>query len=97
MIHLKEGGHYFPQSENEVPQSHFFNNDYIKNYGRHSYGVNCCQVAFLMLVKDLKRLGRSNVFRAEISNTMFEILSFFHFFGATKSTSAHFIWPEICL
>ena len=62
---LKEGGHYFPQSEDGVPQPHFFNNDYIKNYGRYSYGVNCCQVAFLMLVKDLKRLGRSNVFRAE--------------------------------
>ena len=62
---LKEGGHYFPQSEGGVPEPHFFNNDYIKNYGIYSYGVNCCQVAFLMLVKDLKRLGRSNVFRAE--------------------------------
>ena len=64
-FHLKEGDHYFPQSEGGVPQPHFFNNDYIKNYGRYSYGVNCCQVAFLMLVKDLKRLGRSNVFSSK--------------------------------
>ena len=62
---LKEGGHYFPQSEIAVPQSHFFNNCYIKNNGRYSYGINCCQVAFFMLFKDLKRLGRNNVFRAE--------------------------------
>ena len=62
---LKEGGHYFPQREDGVPSPPFFVSTYIKNYGRYSCVVKCCQVAFLMLVKDLKRLGRSNVFRAE--------------------------------
>ena len=62
---LKEGGHYFPQREHRVPSAPFFVSTYIKNYGRYSCVVKCCQVAFLMLYMIPEQLGRCNLNWAE--------------------------------
>ena len=60
--HLKEEGHYFPQSSQQVLDANFFISTYFKNYDRYSYTVKYYQVAFFIQFLNSEHMGRKNLF-----------------------------------
>ena len=68
----------------------FFKLILIQNYKRYSYIVICCQVAFLMLFSNLKRMGRKNPFWAELGRNPKIIFLKNVIFGILLYSKSHF-------